>query len=241
MSNQLENPVAPLTTDGAPPDAPQLIVPAYFHPAVRRRDWESLVEHGPHIRLVVANPASGPGDRVDESYLAPLRRLRDAGVQVAGYIDTDYGQRPAEDALRDFERYAEWYEVAGAFFDRVSNNVHDVGYYDRLTRDIRSAGAEVVAYNHGTHPVEAYAEIADLLGTFEGTWESYIDATVPRWARARSAGQFFHLVYDVPQESFGDAFLLATLRRAGVIFVTDSGGANPWGRLPSCEFDPVLY
>ena len=50
--------------------------------------------------------------------------------------------------------------------------------------------------------------------------------------------QFFHLVYSVPLESFEDAFMLATRRRAGCVYITDNGGDNPWDRLPDGEFDP---
>ena len=90
----------------------------------------------------------------------------------------------------------------------------------------------LVAFNHGSHPVEAYAEHADLLGTFEGPWTTYLELTVPRWVRARPAGQFFHLLHSVPVSSFDEATWLAARRNAGGVFVTDQGGVNPWDRLP---------
>jgi hypothetical protein len=219
---------------------PQLIVPAYFHPAVRPQDWESLAERAPKVRMVVLNPGTGPGDQSDDTFTAPLRRLRDAGVQVAGYVDTNYSRRSAAEIRGDIERHIEWYGVSGVFFDRVPAGAVDVDHYARLARDARKAGARVLAFNHGVYPVEAYAEHADLLGTFEGTWNSYIDAVVPRWARARPTDQFFHLVYSVPKQSFGTAFLLAARRRAGCVYVTDHAGANPWDRLPADEFSPRL-
>ncbi len=63
----------------------------------------------------------------------------------------------------------------------------------------RDAGARLVVFNHGAHPVEAYADHADLLGTFEGSWSSYVELGVPRWVRSRPAGQFFHLLHSVPR------------------------------------------
>jgi hypothetical protein len=221
--------------------ASQLLVPAYFHPAVRAREWWSLAERAPNIRMVVLNLDSGPGIQPDESYDSPLRWLREAGVPVAGYVDTNYGQRSAPEILNEIGRYIEWYRVSGVFFDRVSSDAASVAHYAALVRSARSLGARAVAFNHGVYPVEAYAEHADLLGAFEGPWGAYIDATVPRWARFRPAAQFFHLVYGVPPQSFGDAFLLAARRRAGAVYVTDHAGDNPWDRLPDCEFDPQLY
>ena len=223
------------------PLSPQLLVPAYFHPAVRPQEWASLAEHAAHIRVLVHNPGTGPGEEQDESFVLPLGRLRAAGVQVVGYVDTNYGQRPAAAVLADFERHVGWYGVSGVFFDRVPTGRDDLTHYARLSREARRLGARAVAFNHGAYPVEAYAEHGDLLGTFEGTWDTYVGATVPRWARSRPSAQFFHLIYSVPQPSFSDAFLLVARRRTGCVYVTDRGGVNPWDRLPACEFDPQLY
>lgn len=221
--------------------SPRLVVPAYFHPAVRPQEWASLAEHAAHIRVIVHNPATGPGEMPDDSFSLPLHRLRSAGVQVAGYIDTNYGQRPPAEILDDFQRYVAWYGVSGVFFDRVPTGPDDVAHYARLSREAREMGARVVAFNHGAYPIEAYAEHGDLLGTFEGPWDTYVGATVPRWPRSRPSAQFFHLIYSVPHPCFSDAFLLVARRRTGCVYVTDHGGSNPWDRLPDCEYDPQLY
>ena len=203
--------MTPRAADGTELVLPQLIVPAYFHPASRPGEWARLAEHAAQVRLVV----------------------QEAGVAVAGYVDTNYGQRGTHEALTDLGRYLDWYKVAGVFFDRAAPDAEHVRYYAGLARRARQLGAEVVALNHGAHPVEAYAEHADLLGTFEGPWRAYLDLVVPRWARSRPAGQFFHLPHSVPPESFRDAFWLAARRNAGSVYVTDHGGANPWDRLPT--------
>ena len=218
-------------------DYPPLIVPAYFHPAVLPREWEMLAERAAQIRLIVLNLASGPGTELDLAFVPVLDRLRSTGVAVAGYVDTNYARRPAAEALDDLERYMDWYHVSGVFFDRVTADAQNVAYYAAITRSARQAGAHVVAFNHGVHPVEAYAEHGDLLGTFEGPWRTYVDMAVPRWTRSWPSSRFFHLVYSVPPQSFDDAYLLADRRRAGCVYVTDKGGDNPWDRLPGGEFD----
>lgn len=214
-----------------------LIVPAYFHPAVLPHDWEILAEHAAQIRVIVLNLDSGSGQQPDAAFMPVLDRVRSTGVTVAGYVDTNYGRRQPKEILDDLDRYIDWYQVTGVFFDRVTTNMENVPHYAAVTRSARQAGARVVAFNHGTHPVEAYAEHADLLGTFEGPWSAYVDVLVPRWTRSWPAGRFFHLVYSVPPQSFGDAYLLAARRHAGCVYVTDKGGDNPWDRLPGGEFD----
>ncbi|MBO0823132.1 MAG: spherulation-specific family 4 protein [Actinobacteria bacterium] len=216
---------------------PRLIVPAYFHPSVLEHEWEVLAEHAADIRLIVLNLASGPGREPDAAFMPVLDRLDSTGVAVAGYVDTNYARRPSADVLTDLERYIDWYHVSGVFFDRVTADTENVAHYAAITQSARQAGVRVVAFNQGAHPVEAYAEHADLLGTFEGPWRDYVDVAIPRWTRSWPAERFFHLVYSVPLESFGDAYLLAARRHAGCVYVTDNGGDNPWDRLPGGQFD----
>jgi hypothetical protein len=221
-----------LASDRAPLTAPRLVVPAYFRPDTRPDDWQLLAKHAQQVRLVILNLANGPGPRPDPAYHAALSRLREVGVAIAGYVDTNYGQRPVPEALADLDNFLHWYAVSGVCFDRVSVTAEHLGYYAALSRDARRAGARVVLFNHGAHPPEAYAEHANLLGTFEGPWRSYLRLAVPRWTRSRPASIFYHVIYSVPRENFDHAFLLATRRRAGSVYVTDRGGANPYDSLP---------
>jgi hypothetical protein len=218
----------------------RLVVPAYFHPAMHPDHWETLAEHAPQVRLVILNLADGPGRRPDTAFGPALDRLRGAGVAVAGYVDTNYGRRPAPEALADLGRYLEWYGVSGVCFDRAAAGAEHLGHYAALAARARDMGAAAVLFNHGTHPAEAYAEHADLLGTFEGPWDAYLALDVPRWTRSWPADTFCHVVYSVPRESFDDAFLLAVRRRAASIYITDRGGANPYDRLPAGGLVPGL-
>jgi Spherulation-specific family 4 len=227
-----------LASDRAPLTAPRLVVPAYFRPDARPDDWQLLAKHAQQVRLVILNLANGPGTRPDPAYHSALSRLREVGVAVAGYVDTNYGRRPVPEALADLDNFLQWYAVSGVCFDRVSVTAEHLGHYAALSRDARRAGARVVLFNHGAHPLEAYAEHANLLGTFEGPWRAYLRLAVPRWTRSRPASTFYHVIYSVPRENFDHAFLLATRRRAGSVYVTDRGGANPYDGLPAAGLQP---
>lgn len=218
--------------------AARLVVPAYFHPAARPAEWSWLADHAQQVRLVVLNLASGPGVRRDEAFLPVLARLPGVGVAVAAYVDTDYGRRRVADVAADLERYLAWYGVTGVFFDRAAAAPDQVAHYAGLADGARRLGIGLVAFNHGAHPSPGYADHADMLGTFEGDWRTYLDASVPRWVRSRPVDQFFHLVYSVPPAHLGDALVLAARRHAGGAYVTDHGGANPWDRLPTGTLDP---
>ena len=128
--------------------------------------------------------------------------------------------------------------VAGVCFDRASGTAEHLGYYAALSRYARDMGARVVLFNHGAHPLEAYAEHANLLGTFEGPWRAYLQLAVPRWTRSRPADKFYHVVYSVPPENYDHAFLLAMRRRAGSAYITDRRGTNPYDCLPAGVLEP---
>ena len=225
----------------SPPVVPRLIVPAYFHPAVAPDEWARMAAHASRIRLVILNPASGPGDEPDPAFRPVLDRLREAGVPVAGYADTNYGQRPWRDALADIRRYLDWYQVSGVMFDRVSADLADLRHYALLARRARQAGAGTVIFNHGVHPHPAYARHADVLGTFEGPWDVYLEQAVPQWTRAWPADRFYHVVYSVPPEHLGNAFLMAGRRRAGCVYATDLSGGNPYRGLPAMVPAPLSW
>jgi hypothetical protein len=211
---------------------PRLVVPAYFHPVIHRDQWEWLAEHAPRVRLVILNIRSGPGSTPEAPFKEVTERLRGAGVPVIGYVDTDYGSRPAGQIMAEFGRYLDWYEVDGVCLDRVSTVAANVAYYGALSARVRKLGAEVVFFNHGAYPHEAYANYADLLGTFEGPWHAYLRLEVPRWTTAWPIEKFYHVVYSVPPERFGEAARLATQRHAASVYITERGGSNPYDRLP---------
>ena len=91
------------STDRMQLDTPRLVVPAYFRPDLKPDDWELLAQHGPQVRLVILNMANGPGTGPDPAYAHALDRLRQAGVAIAGYVDTNYGQRQPREALAELE------------------------------------------------------------------------------------------------------------------------------------------
>lgn len=213
------------------------IVPAYFHPAKDPDAWLRLARVAPLVRMAVVNMRDGPGDRPDAEYQNVVQHLHSAGVPLAGYVDTDYGQRSPGQVAIEIERYRDWYGITSVFFDQVPGESGYLGHYAALTEQARSSGVREIAFNHGVHPVEPYATLADLVGTFEGPWRNYAEISPPAWVRSWPARRFFHLVYSVPQSRFADACAVAARSGAGCTFVTNHGGANPWGHLPDALFD----
>ncbi|MFD4138157.1 spherulation-specific family 4 protein [Streptomyces sp. NBC_00390] len=201
----------------------RLLVPYYEHPAARPDAWDAVVAAAPRLYGVILNPASGPGAAPDPAFAAVAGRLRAAGVRVLGYADTDYGRRPHSAVVADLLRHRTWYGTDGAFLDQVSSGPEALDHYRRLQIAVRAVGAATLVLNHGVHPDPAYAELADLLVTFEGPWDAYRTSGVPSWTAAHPPERFCHLVYAAPPDA-----------RAGaaVHCVVPGTGAHPWGTLP---------
>jgi Spherulation-specific family 4 len=210
--------------------AQALAVPAYFHPAVSPLGWEELTELGSHARFVVVNVADGPGERPDSSYVEVVDRLLDAGVVVTGYVTSGYGSRSVNDLAAEAERYRDWYGIRGVFVDQVASHAGAGSHYRALVTRLRAHGAAPVVLNPGVWPDEALRDLADVLVTFEGTWETYRDTQFPS-ADSMDPHTNCHLVYATPSNDFATVRRLASDRRAGVLYVTSSHGDNPWGRL----------
>jgi Spherulation-specific family 4 len=225
--------VARQVHDGSlPSPPPRLVVPAYFHPAVHPDEWGWLVRHAARVRLVILNIHNGPGSGPQAPFKDVTDQLRGAGVQVIGYVDTNYGSRPASQIMTELSQYLDWYDVNGVCLDRVAATTADLAYYAALSARVRKVGARVVFFNHGTYPVEGYARHADLLGTFEGPWHAYRKLDVPRWTAAWPSEKFYHVVHSVPPGRSEEASQLAMARRAAAVYITERSGPNPYDRLP---------
>ncbi|MFE9257146.1 spherulation-specific family 4 protein [Streptomyces sp. NPDC006879] len=207
-----------------------LLVPLYEHPAHRPEAWARVLRSADRLHSVVLNPDSGPGSAPDEGFAEVAGRLRDAGVPVLGYADTDYGRRPHAEVVRELVRHRDWYGADGAFLDQVAAGPELLAHYRRLSVAARAAGARTLVLNHGTHPAPGYAALADLLVTFEGPWDAYQQLQVPAWTAEHPAERFCHLVYAVPPGA--PAAELARWRRAAVHCAVPGAGAHPWGTLP---------
>lgn len=210
--------------------AQRLAVPAYFHPAVSPMGWEELIELGSHARFVVVNVADGPGWQRDSSYADVVDRLIEAGVAVTGYVTSSYGHRSVSDVAAEAERYRDWYGIKGVFVDQVASHAGAAPHYRALVTRLRAHGATPVVLNPGVWPDKALRDLADVLVTFEGTWDTYRDTQFPS-ADSMDPHTNCHLVYATPSDDFATARRLATERHAGVLYVTSSHGDNPWDQL----------
>ncbi|MFG1604854.1 spherulation-specific family 4 protein [Actinoplanes sp. NPDC049265] len=206
-----------------------LVVPAYFHPAVAADDWKALAAHGSAVRAVILNSYNGPGPAFERELTAAAVAT---GRPLLGYVDTDYGRRDPDEVLADVDRWHDWYPVTGLFLDRVATGSDLLVWYEVVVEEIRRRTFGTMVFNHGANPDPRYAELADALVTFEGPYAWHQEIEVPAWIRSMPAERIWHLVYDTPSTLLPTSLARAAEANAGVVYVTERAGANPWDGVP---------
>lgn len=217
----------------------EALVPAYFDPLVNPAAWHTLAASAQKIPLtVIMNPNSGPGTVQDDSYVTAVQNLRLAGGHVLGYVATGYGTRPMADVINDINLYVSWYAVDGIFIDEMSNDANNshYAYYQSIYDQIKTINPNYrVIGNPGTQTEATYLALptADTLLVFEDTARSYNKYVPSAWNADYNRQYFAHLVYSMTSSSkIGQYLNLATSRNAGLVYLTNDSGANPWDRLP---------
>jgi Spherulation-specific family 4 len=217
-----------------------MAVPAFFPPG---QLWRQLDSAAATIRLVVMNPASGPGTAYDPAYGEVVRTAENRGITVVGYVDTNYGARDLSAVESEVDDYYTWYHVNGVFFDRASTGCAlargPTSYYAKLHAYVRAKGGSArTILNPGKQTNECFLADTDVLVTFEGPDTQYVnDYSAPSWVTHQSPSHFWHIVYDASNVSaMTRAVALSKQRGAGSVFVTPDALPSPYSTLPTGRY-----
>jgi hypothetical protein len=202
---------------------PGSLVPAYLEPEAILR----LVERSTLPRVLVINPASGPGLAPDPTYREAISAAQAGGTKVLGYVPTTWGARPVQEAEAEIDRYRDWYGVDGVFLDEAAATASRLSYYHELSHHARAVGARFIVLNPGVMPAREYFGIADAIVTFEGPISAYRDR---RNADGIAPERTVHLIYGASREQALRA--LEPSPSAGYMYVTSGTLPHPWGTVP---------
>ncbi|MFF7972068.1 spherulation-specific family 4 protein [Streptomyces sp. NPDC007905] len=219
-------------------------VPGYAHPLVAPAQWAELARPGTPLDWVALNVAAGPGTRPDPHCLEAAGRLRNAGVRVLGHLDLAHGARPSGDLLSDAHHHLDWYRVDGFLLDRCPAERTALPEVRRTITLLRAISDTAhIVLGHGSHPYPGYAESADQLVTFRGSWSDYRFSQVAEWTADYPPDRFCHFVHGVPRGHLDEALRIARWQGAATIYFTDrtdgGGRVDPWETMPGYWDDIV--
>ena len=206
-------------------------MPAYEYPG--GPFWDAVPALPPGS-IVVFDPADGPGDALDPTYVTAVAGLRSAGIEVFGYVTAGYGKRNSEEMIGEVERHEQWYGPAGIFLDQTPPAATADRAIVAAIEHVRAKRLRL-AINPGQPDIDPEdAQVADHVVNFEGPLAAYRRARFPVWTADLPPERLWHLVHGVGDVPSLRAVLTDAVRhRAGVVFVTDATMPNPWGTLPA--------
>jgi serine/threonine protein kinase len=223
----------------------RLLVPAYFYPAGDGlAQWDRLIDSPAAADMViVANPASGPGDAANADYTRVLGRAKNKGVTVIGYVTTSYARRPLQEVKGDVDQWIRLYPgIRGIFLDEQASSAEKVFYYAALYEYVRKdRGLSLVVTNPGTECAEEYFKlpVADVACMIE-TSKDFGAYRRPAWAANYPPERFAAFLSKIGSaEQMRQAVAHMREQGIGYGFVTDAGGDNPWCGLPPYWDDEV--
>jgi hypothetical protein len=212
--------------------------------------WLEAIAGAPSVGTVILNPENGPGANLDSGYAQLVRRAQSVGISVLGYVYTQWadGNVSAQQAEGWIDQYYTWYHVDGIMLDEANDTCASVPlrYYQTLYDYIKAKSPRAtVMLNPGTAVGECYAQVSDVLLTFEDNYSSYLFGYAgSNWTAGYPPSHFFHIVFGVPTaaEMLG-VVSMAVSRGAGWVFVTDlnDSDGNPYNSLPSYFGQEVSY
>lgn len=217
-----------------------IFFPSYIEP----HRLAEFSKRRPATRTLILNPNSGPGTSPDGGIQKAAHLLRASGAVLLGYVPTGYTKRPASEVAASIQKFIDWYDVDGIFFDETEYRREHLPYYQyvaALARGSHQRRCRIVAMNPGMVPDPAYVELADVTVTFEGPANKYPEAlaAMPPWLHSVPAHKIAHIMYDAPRDV---ALHWAQQTRAGHFYATSGRLPNPWITLPDYydEMEAVL-
>jgi hypothetical protein len=243
---------------------PRWLVPVYANPCCDGGPafWSALIataQTRPLQLTVIVNPNSGPGTSpIDPNYIdaggqGPLVPIAATAAQLVGYISTNYGNRDLTTVRAEMTRYydaAYWrgtsVRLDGFFFDEMSNDLGDVGYYRQLREHARSLDADALLignpgiYTYGnssgqtTYAAADYGAVFDALVLHEADDLAVNhDYVAPDWLGSPGAADVSFIAYGASTAMRTRVAMSRMLaRNAKYLYVTDDTAANPYDQLP---------
>ncbi|MEA1948303.1 MAG: spherulation-specific family 4 protein [Thermodesulfobacteriota bacterium] len=231
----------------------EMLYPLYNYPNWNDPDsyiWDDIAAAGSDIPITaIINPANGPGgdSSPNSDFQKGLKDLTEGGVEIIGYVATEYGTRNINYVKSDIKQYnddftdGDNYSVTGIFLDQVKNTTdrNTLAYYQELWHYVKNSSdtpnLDFVVLNPGINTPEVFLDFADVIIVFEGNFSDWINYTPDSYLVNYTSDRFSYLVHSTMGGcvEMENAIDLGPKRNILYGFVTDDLLPNPWDNFPS--------
>jgi hypothetical protein len=236
----------------------QILLPLYIYPNWYDRDkyaWQPAIAAAKQVPIIaIINPNNGPDNAPPNTdYQQGIKDLRQAGIEIVGYVPTNYAQRDLRAVEADIDLYAKHFNIDGIFIDEAANHPRNLNYYLQIYRYIKSqSNAAAKPYlaiaNPGTAVDKSYIDrpIADITTIFENyqkVWQNYQPPTYVKSPNSRNFAVLIHTAADL--QTMERSLDRVAKYQFGYVYITndsvDSADRNPWNTVPDYWQSQVNY
>lgn len=232
----------------------QILLPLYIYPNWYDKSkyaWKQVITAAKKVPIVaIINPNSGPNNAPPNAdYQQGIKDLRQAGVQIIGYVPSNYAKRDLQAIKADIDLYTKYFQVDGIFIDEAASSIDKSKYYRQIYQYIKSTSAQYnVVINPGVNLAASYVDqqVADTIVTFENyhkNWHNYQPIGLNKQYSPQNFAALVHTTAD--RKLMKSTLDRAVKNRFGYIYITDDStntlNKNPWDTLPQYWQAEVNY
>ncbi len=201
------------------------IFPLYFYPDQSAiQPLLDMAHQYPTVPIwVILDPADGPGTSIDPTYTSAIKQLRAAGINLLGYVNTNFSQRAKTLVNSDIQTWKSFYKPDGIFLDLMNVN-HT--YYSSVTTYAKSLGFQMVIGNPGENIDPSSGNDVDIVMIWENSYLPYPLSQFSNWYSIYSRDHLSLIAYDV--SPLPTTFITEAAQYFGWILISDKPGPSPY-------------
>jgi len=210
----------------------KIMVPLYVYPGPA---WDALIAAASKVKiLAIINPNSGPVATVDNAYSTYMTKLKNAGIEMVGYVYTGWGNRDVNVVKADIDTYASKYPlVTGIFLDEGATEASKLPVYTQIYNHIKSKPGYIhTILNPGVVPDQGYMDISTNIMIYENYGTSLTSSSFSNWVKcapsaAQKAGYKYKFsgIAHTASSSVQASYVQALANKGiGYVYVTDGAG-----------------
>lgn len=206
----------------------KLLVPLYVYPGSA---WDQVAAGASKVpTIAIINPNSGPSSGPDSSYVSYMTKLRNANVEMIGYVYTSYGSRSIADVKKDIDTYASKFSgLTGIFFDEVSDSASQISYYTQAYNYVMQKGYKHSILNPGVQPAQGYLDISTSIVIFEEAGSKFSSRSFANWVTcapnsSQKSGykyKFAGIAHSASSSTASSVISSMQSKGLGLVYVTD--------------------